>query len=53
VKEKYMDTYQYRVNPKHMEMLLNEGIDRRLAFHISSLFVRDPIPTYDFEHDET
>lgn len=34
-------------------MLKSEGLDDRLAFHIASLFVRDPIPTYDFEHDET
>ena len=28
-------------------------MDDRLAFHVASLFVRDPIPTYDYEHDET
>ena len=27
------------------------GLDGRLAFHVASLFVRDPIPTYDHEHD--
>jgi glutamate--cysteine ligase catalytic subunit len=27
-------------------------LDDRLSFHISSLFVRDPIPTYDFEHSD-
>ena len=26
-------------------------MDKRLAFHIASLFVRDPIPTYDNEFD--
>lgn len=35
------------------------GLDERLAFHIASLFVRDPIPTYsneleeDIDHSET
>lgn len=29
------------------------GLDQRLAFHIASLFVRDPIPTYDNEHEES
>ncbi len=34
-----------------MDLLKSEGgLDERLAFHISSLFVRDPIPTYDHEH---
>ena len=28
-------------------------MDDRLAYHVASLFVRDPIPTYDYEHDET
>jgi hypothetical protein len=27
-------------------------MDDRLAYHVASLFVRDPIPTYDYEHDE-
>lgn len=34
-----------------MKMLVERGgLDHRLAFHIASLFVRDPIPTYDYEH---
>jgi hypothetical protein len=34
-----------------MEHLQNAGnLDERLAFHIASLFVRDPIPTYSYEH---
>jgi hypothetical protein len=37
-----------------MEVLKNEGdIDERLAFHIASLFVWDPVPTYDNEHDQS
>jgi predicted nucleotidyltransferase len=52
VKDRYFDTPQYKVNSKHMETLKSvDGIDERLAFHISSLFVRDPVPTYDYEHD--
>ena len=36
-----------------MDILKEEGkIDERLAFHIASLFVRDPMPTYDVELDE-
>jgi len=34
-------------------MLRDQGISTRLAYHIASLFVRDPVPTYDYEHDET
>jgi len=36
-----------------MNMLMNEGgLDERLAFHIASLFVRDPIPAYSKELEE-
>lgn len=53
VKDAYFDTPQYKVDPKHMEILTKEGgLDDRLAFHVASLFVRDPIPTYDIEHDD-
>ena len=27
-------------------MLLDSGLDRRLAFHVSSLFIRAPIPVF-------
>jgi len=30
----------------------NEGMDERLAYHVASLFVRDPIPAYSQEFDE-
>lgn len=54
VKDDYFDTPQYRVNKDHMQILMEEGgLDERFAFHIASLFVRDPIPTYDNEFDET
>ncbi len=38
------------MDPKYVEFLKEKsGLDERLAFHIASLFVRDPIPTYDYE----
>lgn len=52
VKDKYMDTYQYKINHEHFQYLKDNGLDDRLAHHIASLFVRDPIPTYDNELDE-
>ena len=52
VKGKYFDTPQYKVNPLHMEKLKRAELDERLAFHIASLFTRDPIPTYSNEIDE-
>jgi glutamate--cysteine ligase catalytic subunit len=36
-----------------MKLLQSESVDERLAYHISSLFVRDPIPTYDYELDQS
>jgi glutamate--cysteine ligase catalytic subunit len=50
VKDVYFDTPQYKVDPENFKQLKEKGIDDRLAFHIASLFVRDPIPTYDYEH---
>jgi glutamate--cysteine ligase catalytic subunit len=54
-KKEYFDTIQYKVSNEHMEHLMkNGGMDERLAFHIASLFVRDPIPSYssEFEFDK-
>ena len=51
VKDKHNDTIQYKVEQEHLDLLKKEsGLDDRLAFHMASLFVRDPIPTYDHEH---
>ena len=36
-----------------MKILKDSGLDERLAYHISSLFIRDPIPTYSNEHEDT
>ena len=53
MKNEYFDTLQYKPKPEHLKMLKEQsGLDDRLAFHIASLFVRDPVPTFDFEHDE-
>lgn len=36
-----------------MEILTKEGgLDERLAYHVASLFVRDPIPTYSNELED-
>jgi glutamate--cysteine ligase catalytic subunit len=51
VKDAYFDTLQYKVDPAHLKILSEQGgLDARLAHHIGSLFVRDPVPTYDYEH---
>jgi glutamate--cysteine ligase catalytic subunit len=53
VRKEYFDTVQYKPDPEHLKMLTEQsGLDERLAFHIGSLFVRDPVPTFDFELDE-
>jgi glutamate--cysteine ligase catalytic subunit len=53
VRKEYFDTVQYKPDPEHLKMLTEQsGLDERLAFHIASLFVRDPVPTFDFELDE-
>ena len=54
-KKEYFDTKQYNVSQDHMNFLMNKGdMDQRLAFHIASLFIRDPIPSYssEFEFDK-
>jgi glutamate--cysteine ligase catalytic subunit len=53
-KDKYNDAIPYKPNTSHIEYLKREGgLDDKLAFHIASLFVRDPIPTYDHEHNQS
>jgi hypothetical protein len=48
-----MDTTQYKVNDEHMKILKQDDLlDDRLAYHIGSLFARDPIPTFSNEHNE-
>jgi glutamate--cysteine ligase catalytic subunit len=53
VTDRHFDTYQYKTDKHHNDILKTEGgIDDRLAHHIASLFVYDPIPTYDVELQE-
>jgi hypothetical protein len=35
-----------------MNLLEQNNVDKRLAFHVSSLFTRDPIPAYSMEFEE-
>ncbi len=49
VKEAHNDALKLKVDPEHMKVLANEGIDERLAYHIASLFARDPVPAYEKE----
>ena len=50
VKDVYFDTPQYKVDPNYVNLLKTEGgLDDRLAYHIASLFIRDPVPAYDYE----
>ena len=50
VKDKHNDTLQYKPNPKHLAYLKEKlNIDDRLAHHVASLFIRDPIPAYSKE----
>mmetsp|Transcript_21171 Transcript_21171/g.20322 ORF Transcript_21171/g.20322 Transcript_21171/m.20322 type:complete len:96 (-) Transcript_21171:811-1098(-) len=49
-KKEFFDIPQHKVDPEHMSLLMNEGnLDSRLAHHVASLFVRDPIPAYSKE----
>lgn len=52
VKDTYFDTPQYKVDQNFKNFLQAEGLDDRLAFHIASLFIRDPVPAYDYEFDD-
>mmetsp|Transcript_3095 Transcript_3095/g.2085 ORF Transcript_3095/g.2085 Transcript_3095/m.2085 type:complete len:149 (+) Transcript_3095:811-1257(+) len=42
----YNDCLRLPVSQSHIKFLKENGLDDRLAYHIASLFVRDPIPTY-------
>lgn len=52
VKDKHFDTVQYKSSAEHIAFLKSKGVDERLAFHIASLFVRDPVPAYENEFIE-
>ena len=46
VKDFHNDLDKQRIDQNAYDMLLESGLDRRLAFHISSLFIRAPIPVF-------
>jgi len=41
------NSIKLEVNPEHIAMLKDAGIDDRLAYHIASLFVRDPLVVFE------
>ena len=41
------DTVPLQVDPEFIEMLKNAGVDDRLAYHIATLFVRDPLVVFE------
>jgi glutamate--cysteine ligase catalytic subunit len=43
---------KYKVDPEHVRYLMEEGLDEKLAYHISALFVRDPIVAFDSDFAE-
>lgn len=54
VLDKHNDGKPLDINPEHMDFLQNEvKCDARLANHIASIFVRDPIPSFSVEIKNT
>ena len=49
VKESHNDAMKIPIDKNHMEALKHSGIDERLAYHISAIFARDPVPVYQTE----
>ena len=49
------DSPKLRIDPELNEMLIQNGLDERLAYHIASLFTRDPLVVYEkaIELDDT
>ena len=46
VKDFHNDLDKQRIDQNAYNMLIDSGLDRRLAFHVSSLFIRAPIPVF-------
>ena len=46
VRDFHNDLDKQRVDQGALTMLLSSGLDRRLAYHISSLFIRSPLPVF-------
>ena len=49
VKDHHNDLADQKVCPQSLDHLLKQGLDMRLAIHISSIFSRSPIPVYERE----
>ena len=49
VKDFHNDLERQRHSEDALQMLLANGLDQRLAYHISTLFIRAPIPVYEKE----
>jgi glutamate--cysteine ligase catalytic subunit len=47
VMEHHNDTYKLKVDQGYMKMLKDGHVDDRLAYHIASLFVRDPLVVFE------
>eukprot|EP00826_Nyctotherus_ovalis_P050274 TRINITY_DN6146_c0_g1_i3.p1 TRINITY_DN6146_c0_g1~~TRINITY_DN6146_c0_g1_i3.p1 ORF type:complete len:667 (-),score=139.94 TRINITY_DN6146_c0_g1_i3:179-2179(-) len=47
VMEHHNDTLKLKVDPEHLKLLEDAHIDKRLAYHIASLFVRDPLVVFE------
>jgi glutamate--cysteine ligase catalytic subunit len=47
VQDRHNNAPRFKVNPDHVEYLMGEGVDEKLAYHVAALFVRDPIVCYD------
>jgi glutamate--cysteine ligase catalytic subunit len=47
VMEHHNDTLKLKVDPEHMKMLKEAYVDDRLAYHIASLFIRDPLVVFE------
>jgi glutamate--cysteine ligase catalytic subunit len=53
VKDGHNDATPLKYDPEHKKILMEASdIDERLADHISRLFVRDPVPSYEGEFIE-
>ena len=47
VMEHHNNTYKLKVDQEYMKMLKDAHVDDRLAYHIASLFVRDPLVVFE------
>ena len=49
VKDFHNDTKVFPICDNALQILTESGVDRRLAYHVATLFVRAPIPAYEKE----